>query len=290
MNTLKTMAAAAALMLVAGAAQAQYPVDNPWPQIGECIRAGLAATAGQFPGDPARQQLSVQTRCVAEEAARRDTKRAAEQAKRDAWVAEQRKQQEQRAGCSRLQNTAEDEYSWHARCAKIKWDATAPERQAQREQAEADNQRRLVEQQAVRAEREKARRAAVAENETYQQAHGYKPTAFDDFVLDGRKLAASEAKVAVKGIYKKVGQMTALFPDGMTVLQQRWNAGMPVLIDDDTKRGTREFLLHCDRDIAERGCQITLLGHATLCTVTNLAGSQARPCIKLEDGWNVGDP
>ena len=113
--------------------------------------------------------------------------------------------------------------------------------------------------------------------------------AFDDFVLDGQKLADSQAKVAVKGIYKKVGQMPELFPNAMSVLQQRWDEGLPLLIEDDANRGTRQFLLNCDRDIAERGCQITLLGYATICTVTNLAGSHDVPCIKVEDGWNVGE-
>lgn len=127
----------------------------------------------------------------------------------------------------------------------------------------------------------------VADNVATEEARGYKPMTIEDFLLDGHQLATSETKVAVSGYYKRVGRITKLYPNLITALQQPWDSGLPVLIDDDTaRRDTRQFFLKCDQNLSGTPCQITLLGHATICTITNLAGSQDIPCLKVEDGWN----
>jgi hypothetical protein len=168
------------------------------------------------------------------------------------------------------------------------------EAKRQRDATQAANaQRQLAEANAARAEAQKLARAAVAEAQADQEARGFKAMSFDDFVLDGQKLADSETKVAVSGVYKKVGGLTLLFPDAMTVLQQRWNVGLPVWITDEASRKVRQFLLtQCDRDMVGRGCQITLQGSATMCTIHSTTGNSdvPTPCIKVEDGWNIAGP
>ena len=49
------------------------------------------------------------------------------------------------------------------------------------------------------AEHEKARQAAIEQGIAYQEAHGYKSMAFDDFVLDGQKLADSASQGCGQG-------------------------------------------------------------------------------------------
>lgn len=121
------------------------------------------------------------------------------------------------------------------------------------------------------------------------QRRGYQSISFDDFKLDGKKLAASGAKVMMQGFYQKLGDIELLQPTGVAVAvaRNRGNDGNGIgLLTDDASRDVRKGLLRCgDPMIAPLGCQMTIIGHATMCTMTTLVGSKSLPCLAVEDGW-----
>jgi hypothetical protein len=303
MNTLRTFTAAAALMVaVGGVAQAQTPGLGaaPWRQDGAAqqaeyfrqVNAGgpYNPTQGRclqlnkpgipmMPADFTRYVQRVMAQCA---------ERGRQADEREAAIAEaQRQEQAHRATAA-----AENERRQAARAEQERQEAVAIQEHDAAMRAETEKRQLIARQeaaaqQAVRDAAEKARHEKIAAAEADQAKRGYQAMSFEDFVLDGRKLAAKDAKVAVAGVYKKFGQMTALFPDTMTILQQRWDARLPIWITDDANRKVRQFLLtQCDNDPIGRGCQITLQGRATICTVTNLSGTHEEACIKVEDGWN----
>jgi hypothetical protein len=278
MNTLKTMTAAAALMLTAGAAQAQTVLTPPPHQsfdYSACIYAAILAHR--------EDTLTMTGRCGAEQGRVNRANTEAARAYNDALLARELEgKREQEVEIARRR--AEQQQVAAARQAQADQERQA--RKIEQEQQAAINAQRVEQEQIANAEREKTYRAAIAKAEADQEARGYKAMAFDDFVLDGQKLAASEAKVAVHGLYKKIGQMSWFFPDAISTMRDNPKVRIALLTDDAT-RETRQFFLASDRDIANRGSEITLLGHATTCTITHLAGSQNEPCIEVEDGWNV---
>ena len=127
-------------------------------------------------------------------------------------------------------------------------------------------------------------------NDKFKSAkeQGYQAMAFDDFKLDGKKLAASNAKVLMQGFYKKFGEVETLQPSGLAVAiaRERGNDNGIPLLTDDASRNVRKYFLHCNDDMrAPLGCQLTVIGHASMCTMTNLVGSKNVPCMSVEDGW-----
>lgn len=127
-------------------------------------------------------------------------------------------------------------------------------------------------------------------NDKFQSAEkqGYQAMAFDDFKLDGKKLAGSNAKILMQGFYKKFGDVETLQPSGLAVaiVRERGNDNGIPLLTDDASRNVRKYLLQCGDDMrAPLGCQLTVIGHASMCTMTNLVGSKNVPCLVVEDGW-----
>jgi hypothetical protein len=131
--------------------------------------------------------------------------------------------------------------------------------------------------------------AATAAKLSNAQQQGYQPITFDDFKLDGKKLAASGAKVMMQGFYQKRGDIELLQPTGVAVAvaRSRGDDGNGInLLTDDASRDVRKGLLRCgDPMIAPLGCQMTIIGHASMCTMTTLVGSKDLPCVAVEDGW-----
>jgi TPR repeat protein/uncharacterized protein YecT (DUF1311 family) len=121
------------------------------------------------------------------------------------------------------------------------------------------------------------------------QEHGYRRITFDDFMLDGRELAANSAKVSVEGVYVKQGEIEMLFPSLLAIAIARetirLDAGIGVLTNDAT-RSVRKFLLDCRNNPigAQMGCSLTVIGRAGMCTRTTLVGSTDLPCLVVEDG------
>jgi hypothetical protein len=118
--------------------------------------------------------------------------------------------------------------------------------------------------------------------------HEYKRTAFDDFALDGKDLAASSARVSVQGIYIRPGEIETLFPSLLSIAMARQslgaNAGI-VLLTTDATRSARKLLLNCQNNPvgAQIGCPLTIRGRASMCTKTTLVGSTEVPCLIVED-------
>jgi hypothetical protein len=138
------------------------------------------------------------------------------------------------------------------------------------------------------AQDQKRAQEAVAEKLSSAKQQGYQPITFDDFKLDGKQLAGTRAKIMMQGIYKKFGDIESLQASGLAVAMAREYGngnGIPLLTDDAT-RNVRKYFLQCgDNPAAPLGCPLTLVGHASICTMTNLVGSKDVPCLAVEDGW-----
>jgi len=132
-----------------------------------------------------------------------------------------------------------------------------------------------------------AYRAEVARFLENDERLGFTHVSFNDFLLDGKQLAADGTKVAVAGVYQKFGDVAALLPRDPTAREQG-NTRIPLLTENAT-RNMRSWMLNCIQT-SSAGCNITLRGTATMCTKTTLVGSSSVPCLDVDDGWNVTRP
>lgn len=148
-------------------------------------------------------------------------------------------------------------------------------------------------QEKLREQQEEARRKyqqELADREKKAAADGYKSMTFEDFQLDGKKLAATNAKVELRGVYLKVGEIEMLMPSSLAIGMMRElgkTADGIGLMSNDAPREIRKYFLECDNSpvASQLGCQITVLGHAEICEKTTLVGRQEVPCLVVEDGW-----
>jgi tetratricopeptide (TPR) repeat protein len=157
--------------------------------------------------------------------------------------------------------------------------------------------RTLGDQQRAQADFSAAQTAKVRqqqEAETQQirteLGQGYRRITFEDFQLDGKKLAMEQARVSVRGVYKKVGQIEYLFPseNALVLATQKFetdDTAIPIL-SDDAVRDFRQVLLHCRT--SSQFCPVVVLGHVTICEKTTLVGGTGVPCLAVENG--VGGP
>ncbi len=136
-----------------------------------------------------------------------------------------------------------------------------------------------------------AAQQATAQHLKMEEERGYKRTTFDDFKLDGKQLAATQSKIAITGLYLKLGEAEYLFPSVLAVagMRETLNADVGIgLLTDDAQRNTRKYFLDCQNNpaAAQIGCRINVLGHATMCSRTSLLlGTTELPCLAVEDGW-----
>jgi hypothetical protein len=150
----------------------------------------------------------------------------------------------------------------------------------------AERRRREAQEQAAAAEAEKKRRAQISAQIETERNRGYERISFETFQLDGRRLAASEAKVSIQGYYQKIGQIETLSPSDMAALNPTVRDELNIgLLTDDAPRNIRKYFLDC-RTTSKLGCRIVIWGRATMCTTTTLVGSKNSPCLIVEDGWN----
>jgi len=165
----------------------------------------------------------------------------------------------------------------------------------QRQQEAVEREAREAQANIARAEAERKYQVAVSEQERIARERGYRPLTFEDFVLDGTELATSDAKVSIKGVYVKQGEIEMLFPSTLAVLmaQQTLKTDTGIgLLTGDAARSIRKHFLDCRNNFvaAGGGCQVTVLGHATMCERTMLLSSTSVPCLVVDDGWNIASP
>lgn len=113
-----------------------------------------------------------------------------------------------------------------------------------------------------------------------------------NFVIDGPRLAAKHAKIKLIGSYVRQGNASMLYADTQAVIMARYHsdAGTQpsvVLLTDDASHKLREALVSCDSNpgASQVGCQIEILGEATICTLNNVFGATHNaPCVDVTDG------
>jgi flagellar biosynthesis GTPase FlhF len=170
------------------------------------------------------------------------------------------------------------------------------EREAQRiavqrermKQEEEAKQRKRDEQ--LQQEREIERK--LAELAAQDREHGYQTISVKDFVLDGQKLASNGAKVSIGGLYTRRdnrGNISYLYADRVDLMTtDRSNIYKPAvrLLTDKASREFREKLLTCDSSsLYQLSCWVTVLGHATPCSISNAFGTTREElCVEVEDG------
>lgn len=157
--------------------------------------------------------------------------------------------------------------------------------------SEIEQQRRHCRQSAEAAA---AQRVQQARNDALDQERGYQQITVETFELDGKDLAAASARVSVSGSLMSDGGVSVLFANRQAaILATKYSnvagqhyATVPLLLDD-ASRSFRQNLLSCQSQPASSyfGCPVTVLGHATICTLSNEFGAARQlPCVAVEDG------
>jgi hypothetical protein len=156
--------------------------------------------------------------------------------------------------------------------------------------AEIERQRQQCQQQAETAAK---RREQEMVNQRRDNERGYRRISLETFLLDGRDLAAQSAKVSLRGAYFSEGNIGLLFTDQAAVAKATMypeigrNEPYITLLTDSATRETRQYLLRCRSNpgAAQVGCPITIIGHATICALTNPLGARRElPCVTVEEG------
>jgi hypothetical protein len=181
--------------------------------------------------------------------------------------------------------------------AEIEAEQAERERLKRQQEATEAARREASEAQArnARGEAERKYQLAVSEQERIARERGYKTLTFEDFTLDRKELALSNAKIAIKGVYTKRGESEMLFPSVIALLMARetfnTNTGIG-LLTEDAVRSIRKYLLACQTNllVAAQGCPVTVLGRATMCERTSLVSATSIPCIAVDDGWHIAPP
>ena len=111
--------------------------------------------------------------------------------------------------------------------------------------------------------------------------YGYRRITHQTFKLEGKELADREAKVAVAGFYRRVGEKAEfLFASQFGAEQSDFNSAISVLTED-ASRDTPKQLLHCGDVQKLSGCSVTFLGYVTMCK--RILTGRTFPCVAVED-------
>jgi hypothetical protein len=154
-----------------------------------------------------------------------------------------------------------------------------------REQEEAV--RRAQEQ--LELQRAEARRQQ-SDLEDRARAGGYQSISVEAFVLDGKDLATSAAKVSLRGVYIRQGNLDVLYANvqaAMIANSRGLHQPNVPLLTDHASREFRLHLLKCQSNpaSAEMGCPVTVLGRVITCKLSNAYGAtREEPCVAVEDG------
>jgi len=130
-----------------------------------------------------------------------------------------------------------------------------------------------------------ANRAAYEHRRAIEKAEskGYEPiSSVKDLILDGKQLAARNAKVQITGIYRKIGEGAADIYDSRGDAYADTENKIPVLTDD-AQRELRKYLMN-DSCQSQLGCEVEVGGHMTMCKhlLAAMADYPEQPCLKVE--------
>jgi hypothetical protein len=113
-------------------------------------------------------------------------------------------------------------------------------------------------------------------------ADSYRSLTLREFESEGPALAAQSARVEITGAYATPENVDQLYANRASALAGTGSAIS--LLTDQASHGARVALLDC-RTRKDVGCQVTLRGPVTMCTITNSGGSsQQFPCLDVRDG------
>jgi hypothetical protein len=122
--------------------------------------------------------------------------------------------------------------------------------------------------------------------------NSYRSITLGEFENEGPTLAAQSARVEITGAYTEPGNVDLLYANrasAVTSTESPENEDarrIPFisLLTDQASHGARAALLDC-RTRKDVGCQVTLRGQVTMCTITNSLGSSRQfPCLDVRDG------
>ena len=123
----------------------------------------------------------------------------------------------------------------------------------------------------------------------------YRSLTLREFENEGPTLAAQSARVEITGAYAKPGNVDLLYANRASAVTSTDNPenedarriASISLLTDQASHGARAALVDC-RTRKDVGCQVTLRGQVTMCTITNsLGSSQQFPCLDVRDGGLV---
>ena len=123
----------------------------------------------------------------------------------------------------------------------------------------------------------------------------YRSLTLREFENEGPALAAQSARVEITGAYTKPGNVDLLYANRASAVTATENPESEdarrtpsiSLLTDQASHAARAALVEC-RTRKDAGCQVTLRGQVTLCTITNsLGSSQQFPCLDVRDGGLV---
>jgi hypothetical protein len=143
----------------------------------------------------------------------------------------------------------------------------------------------------AQAERQasKLRKQTDLNNNAADEAKGYRHISVDDFLLDGKVLTDKEAKIAINGVYLREGNLDYVFTSRRAAVMDRDGQAQPnvPILTDGATREFRQQQLNClsNPGCASFGREVTVLGHASICKLTNAFGVERdTPCVDVEDG------
>jgi hypothetical protein len=137
-----------------------------------------------------------------------------------------------------------------------------------------------------------SRNKALAKDEA-SNPPDYQFVTVRNFVIDGPKLAAENAKVKISGFYIRQSGIEVVYANqqALVIATQSNSPGTQPsvpLLTDDAPHALRARLLDCQSNpaSAQIGCQVTVQGEVTTCGLTSAFGAtREMPCLHVEDGW-----
>jgi hypothetical protein len=161
------------------------------------------------------------------------------------------------------------------------WTNICAQRDEQAQQAaQAKAQQQQQQEAAQKAQQDALDQQRLAEHAAVKRGYEF-INSVNDLILDSKDLAARNAKIQIRGIYKKFGDNGHLYGSNMEAYSNTDN--YVVLLTDEAQRPLRAALLSYGCE-SEMGCQIDIGGHMTTCEHTNalMADAPQQPCMNVE--------